>query len=166
MNSLMTALIKNKKVRTTVAKAKEMRLYVEPLITTAKRSEAATGDDAALTAKRVHARRMVARFIKDKDALKTLFTEIAPKVANRPGGYTRVVKIGRRHGDAAELAVIELVDYNDVSAAKPKISKPRPTRRKVQPTVAASVAPGITANEPVIAPEASGEEAPAEDVKE
>jgi large subunit ribosomal protein L17 len=169
MNSLATSLIKHKKVRTTVAKAKEMRLYVEPLITSAKKANALTGDDATITAKRVHARRMVGRFIKDNDALKTLFTEIAPKVADRPGGYTRVVKLGKRLGDAAEMAVIELVDWNDVGAKKPKLSKPRPTRRKVAPAAPAST-PAVIVGESVenaVPPpaEAPGEEAPAEDSK-
>lgn len=163
MNSLSTALILHKKIRTTVAKAKEMRLYVEPLITSAKNANLLQGDDAAITAKRVHARRMVARFIKDNDALKILFTEIAPKVANRPGGYTRVIKLGTRKGDAAEMAVIELVDWNDVGAKKPKLSKPRPTRRKVN--VPSSSKPtavvGQAAEDVVPSPaESVGEDAP------
>lgn len=166
MNSLSTALILHKKIRTTVAKAKEMRLYVEPLITTAKNANLLQGDDAAITAKRVHARRMAARFIKDNDALKVLFTEIAPKVANRPGGYTRVIKLGKRQGDAAEMALIELVDWNDVAAKKPKLSKPRPTRRKSAATdsVKPTTIVGESAEDVIPAPvESVGEEAP--DVK-
>ena len=163
MNSLSTALILHKKIKTTVAKAKEMRLYVEPLITSAKNANALQGDDAAITAKRVHARRMVGRFIKDNDALKILFTEIAPKVAGRPGGYTRVIKLGKRLGDAAEMAVIELVDWNDVGAKKPKLSKPRPTRRKVAAPAASkpTAVVGEAAEDVIPAPaEAVGEEAP------
>jgi large subunit ribosomal protein L17 len=141
-----------------------MRLYVEPLITSAKNANALQGEDAAITAKRVHARRMVGRFIKDNDALKILFTEIAPKVADRPGGYTRVIKLGKRLGDAAEMAVIELVDWNDTSAKKPKLSKPRPTRRKVQPTAPSSKPTAIvgeTADDVMPLPaESVGEEAP------
>jgi large subunit ribosomal protein L17 len=159
MSALATALLKHKKVRTTVAKAKETRLYVEPLITRAKRAHLLTGDEKAVTAARIHARRMVGRFIKDADVLKTLFTEIAPKVADRPGGYTRVVKLGRRQGDAAEIAMIELVDWNTDATPKTKISKPRPTRRKATPaatkTTEAAAATTATTAEVVEEPAAS-----------
>lgn len=153
MSALATALLKHKKVRTTLAKAKETRLYVEPLITKAKRAHQLTGEEKTVTAARIHARRMVGRFIKDNDVLKELFTEIVEKVADRQGGYTRVVKLGRRQGDAAEIAMIELVDWNTGAASKPKISKPRPTRRKA--------APSTTAAAPQAAPAAVVEEAPA-----
>src|SRR5689334_2505489 len=103
LSALATSLLKHKKVRTTVAKAKETRLFVEPLITRAKRAHLLAGEEKTVTAARIHARRMVGRFIKDDEVLKELFTEIAPKVAERPGGYTRVVKLGRRQGDAAEI---------------------------------------------------------------
>ena len=82
-------------------------MVVERLITRAKNAVAAEGEK-----KNVFARRMIARYIKDREVVKELFAEIAPKVANRPGGYTRVVKLGQRHGDGAEVAVLELVDYN------------------------------------------------------
>ena len=143
MNALATALLQHKKIKTTVAKAKETRLYVEPIITTAKRSLALTGDEKLVSIQRVHARRQVGRFIKDNDVLKTLFTEIAPKVANRPGGYTRVVKLGRRLGDSAEMAILELVDWNESGAPKQKVSKPRPTRRKTQAVTKPAEIPGI-----------------------
>ncbi|MBK7103960.1 MAG: 50S ribosomal protein L17 [Ignavibacteriae bacterium] len=110
LRSLATALIKHKKITTTVAKAKQMRLFVEPLITKAK-------DDS------VHARRLVARHINDKDIIKELFTEVVKKIGDRPGGYTRIVKLGNRLGDAAEMAIIELVDYNDINSNKSKTSK-------------------------------------------
>ncbi|MBI4546842.1 MAG: 50S ribosomal protein L17 [Ignavibacteriae bacterium] len=114
--ALSTALLRHKKIRTTVAKAKETRMFVEKLITRAKNAVAHEGEK-----KNVHARRQVARYIKDRDVVKELFNEIAPKVATRPGGYTRVVKLGQRHGDGAEVAVLELVDYNTGQAAqKPK----------------------------------------------
>jgi large subunit ribosomal protein L17 len=151
MSALATSLLKHKKVRTTVAKAKETRLYVEPLITRAKRAHLLTGDETSVTAARIHARRMVGRFIKDNEVLKELFTEIAVKVADRPGGYTRIVKLGRRQGDAAEIAMIELVDWNMGTAAKPKISKPRPTRRKQTTPLnkEAAAATGVTTAEVV-----------------
>jgi len=152
--ALATSLFQHKKIKTTVAKAKETRIYVEPLITKAKRSLALTGDDKVISAQRVHTRRQIGRFIKDGEVLKTLFTEIAPKVATRPGGYTRVVKLGRRLGDSAEMAILELVDWNEATAeTKQKISKPRPTRRKAQTakpsTLPADVEPPIAAPSPM-----------------
>lgn len=108
MRALATALLREKKIKTTVAKAKETRVFVEPIITRAKNDTVA-------------ARRIVAKDIQDKDVLKELFNEIIPKIGDRPGGYTRVVKLGRRLGDAAEMAIIEFVDYNDVVERK----KPR-----------------------------------------
>ncbi len=108
--ALTTALLKHKKIRTTVTKAKETRMFVEKLITRAK--NAYGREDKA---KNVHDRRMVARTIKDKDVLRELFSEIAAKVSSRPGGYTRIVKLGRRQGDGAEVALIELVDFQGVT---------------------------------------------------
>lgn len=105
LESLSTALFKHKRITTTLAKAKEMRTFAEPLITKAKEDS-------------VSSRRHVARFIKDRIVVKELFSEIAPKVKERRGGYTRVVKLGRRLGDAAEMAIIELVDYNDLATKK------------------------------------------------
>ena len=110
LRSLATALIKHKKITTTVAKAKQTRLFVEPLITKAKNDS-------------VHARRLVARHIQDKDVLKELFSEVVPKIGDRPGGYTRVIKLGNRVGDAAEMAIIELVDYNTIETKKTKKTK-------------------------------------------
>lgn len=108
LNSLMTALFRHKKIQTTLARAKETRMFAEKVITRAK--NAVAGETAEK--KNIHARRMVARAIKDRDVVKELFTDIAAKVANRPGGYTRVVKLGQRYGDGAQVAVLELVDYN------------------------------------------------------
>jgi len=111
LRALATALIREKKIKTTVAKAKETRVFVEPIITRAKNDTVA-------------ARRIVAKDIQDKEVLKELFNEIIPKIGDRPGGYTRVVKLGRRLGDAAEMAIIELVDYNDiVERKKPRKAK-------------------------------------------
>ncbi len=114
--ALCTALFKHKKIKTTVTKAKETRMFVEKMITRARRVHGV--EDKA---KNVHERRMVARTIKDKDAVRELFTEIASKVATRPGGYTRIVKLGRRKGDGAEVALLELVDFQGVvKAGKPE----------------------------------------------
>jgi len=129
ITSLSTALLKHKRIRTTVAKAKETRTFVEKLITRAKNAVAAEGDK-----KNVHARREIAKYIKDRDVIKELFTEIAPKVAARPGGYTRIVKLGQRQGDAAEVAVLELVDFNigqtqSKAAAKKKEKKSKEEKK-------------------------------------
>jgi large subunit ribosomal protein L17 len=120
LSSLSVALIRHKKIRTTTAKAKEARMVVEKLITRAKN---AVAKEAGAKMKDVHARREVFAFLRDREAVSTLFNEIAAKVSGRPGGYTRVVKLGRRQGDGAEVAILELVDYNtgqEKAAPKPK----------------------------------------------
>ncbi len=103
--ALATALLKHKRIKTTLAKAKETRGFVEKLITKAKKGD-------------LHAHKQVMDVIKDKEKVKELFAEIVPKIGDRPGGYTRVVKLGNRLGDAAQMAIIELVDYNDIITAK------------------------------------------------
>ena len=109
MSNLSVSLIKNKKIRTTLAKAKELRTYIEPMINKSKRAFLSKDGKPEFG---VHLRREINKYLQDKGAVKTLFDEIAPKVASRNGGYTRVLKMGRRLGDGAELALIELVDYN------------------------------------------------------
>ena len=99
-------LITYKRITTTVAKAKALRTYIEPLITKTK----ATESKEAIS----HNHRIVFSYLNDKEAVKELFTVVAPKVAGRPGGYTRIIKLGARVGDNAEMALIELVDFNDV----------------------------------------------------
>lgn len=101
LSSLATALLKHKRIKTTLAKAKETRGYVEVLITKARRGD-------------LHNQRQVMRVLHDKEVVKELFSEIVLKIGDRPGGYTRVVKTVIRKGDAAQMAIIELVDYNDV----------------------------------------------------
>ena len=135
LSGLATSLILHKRIKTTEAKAKEPRRYVEPIITRAKRSLAAKGEEAVVAASRIHARREVGRVIRDDAAVKVLFSEIAPRVENRAGGYTRVVKLGYRHGDNAEMAILELVDWNEtevIAAPQAKAAKPRPTRNKTK----------------------------------
>lgn len=97
LRNMAGSLFKHGRIETTVAKAKELRRYAEPLITKAKRGD-------------LHSRRLVARRIHDPEALALLFDEIGPRFADRPGGYTRVVKLGHRAGDAADVAIIELVE--------------------------------------------------------
>ena len=97
--NMACSLILNKRITTTVAKAKALQSYVEPLITKSKEDT-------------THSRRIVFSYLKNKEAVTELFRTIAPKVADRPGGYTRVLRVGFRPGDAAEMALIELVDFN------------------------------------------------------
>jgi large subunit ribosomal protein L17 len=117
LSSLATSLLKHKRIRTTLAKAKEARSYVESLITKARKNN-------------LHARRQIMSVIHDKEVVKELFNEIIPKIGERPGGYTRVVKLGNRIGDSASMAVIELVDYNDVANAKAETQKEKRQTRK------------------------------------
>ncbi len=107
--ALTTALLKNKKIKTTLAKAKEARPFVEKLITRAKN---AVVKEESTQLKDVHSRREVYRYIKDRGVITELFTEIVPKISTRAGGYTRIVKLGQRLGDGAQLGILELVDYN------------------------------------------------------
>lgn len=121
--NLSVALIKNKKIKTTLAKAKELRVYIEPIITQSRKALASNKPEVG-----VHLRREVNKFLQDKGAITTLFDEIAPKLANRNGGYTRVLKMGRRLGDGAEVAMIELVDYNVEQAPE----KPETTEKETK----------------------------------
>ena len=113
--NMASSLILHKRITTTVAKAKALKSYVEPLITKSKEDT-------------THSRRVVFSYLKDKNAVKELFLTVAPKVADRPGGYTRVLHTGFRQGDAAEMALIELVDFNEAALATAKAEK-KATRR-------------------------------------
>ena len=120
MGALATSLLKHKRIRTTTAKAKEARSFIEPLITKAKKDD-------------LHSKRQVMRVIHDKEVVKELFSEIVPKIGDRPGGYTRVIKLGNRMGDAASMSILELVDYNDVINKKAEEKKEkREKKRKVK----------------------------------
>lgn len=101
LSNMASSLIFNKRITTTVAKAKELRKYVEPIITKAK-------DDTT------HSRRVVFSYLNNKESVKVLFDEVATKIADRPGGYTRILKMGNRQGDNADMCIIELVDYNEL----------------------------------------------------
>jgi large subunit ribosomal protein L17 len=114
--NMATSLIMHKRITTTVAKAKALKSYVEPLITKSK-------DDST------HSRRMVFSYLKNKEAVKEMFGVIAPKIADRPGGYTRVLHTGFRLGDGADMALIELVDFNEAALAAEKKEVKKSTRR-------------------------------------
>jgi large subunit ribosomal protein L17 len=114
---MASSLILHKRITTTVAKAKALRSYVEPLITKSK-------DDTT------HSRRIVFGYLRDKYAVTELFREVAGKIADRPGGYTRIIKLGKRQGDNAEMAMIELVDYNELLLSEKKAVKKTTRRRR------------------------------------
>jgi large subunit ribosomal protein L17 len=128
----------HKRIVTTLAKAKALRAYVEPLITKTK------GNDTQAAI--MHQHRVVFSALNDKFAVKELFTVVAPKIADRPGGYTRIIKLGARVGDAAEMAMIELVDFNEVygktaaKAAEPAKRTRRGSKKKADEAVAAAPA--------------------------
>jgi large subunit ribosomal protein L17 len=117
LNALATSLLKYKRIKTTVAKAKESKSYVDKIITKARKND-------------LHSRRQIMSKIHDKEVVKELFNEIIPKIGDRPGGYTRVIKIGHRPGDAADMAIIELVDYNDVINEKAAEQKEKREAKK------------------------------------
>ena len=116
LSNMASSLILNKRIVTTVAKAKALKTYVEPLITKSK-------DDST------HSRRVVFSYLKDKNAVAELFRTVAPKIADRPGGYTRVLHLGFRQGDAADMALIELVDFNEAALASETKAAKKTTRR-------------------------------------
>ena len=121
--NMAASRILHKRIQTTVAKAKALQSYVEPLITKSK-------DDST------HSRRVVFSYLKSKEAVSELFRTVAPKIADRPGGYTRVLKTGFRQGDGADMALIELVDFNEAAlASAPKAAK-KTTRRSSKKAVA------------------------------
>ena len=115
LSNLACQLIEHKRIVTTLAKAKALRVYVEPLVTKAKENS-------------THQRRVVFSYLQDKEAVKELFETISAKVAGRPGGYTRIIKLGTRVGDNAEQALIELVDFNEVYG-KGVAAKAEPAKR-------------------------------------
>ena len=128
--NMATSLILNKRIQTTVAKAKALKMYVEPLITKSKEDS-------------THSRRVVFSYLKNKEAVTELFRTVAPKIADRPGGYTRVLKTGFRQGDGADMAIIELVDFNEAALASAKKPAKKTTRRSSKK--AAEAAPAAEA---------------------
>lgn len=142
LSNMATSLILHKRITTTVAKAKALKSYVEPLITKSK-------DDTT------HNRRVVFSYLKSKEAVTELFRNVAPKVADRPGGYTRVLHVGFRQGDAAEMAIIELVDFNAAALASAEKTAAKKTTRRSRAKKAE-----VAAEEPAPQAEAKQEEQP------
>ena len=121
LSNMATSLIMHKRISTTTAKAKALKRYIEPLLTKAKMDT-------------THSRRVVFKELQSKEAVTELFREIAQKIANRPGGYTRILRTGFRQGDAAEMCIIELVDYNENMLKEKATKKAGRTRRSKKAT--------------------------------
>ena len=167
LSNMASSLILHKRIQTTVAKAKELRKYVEPMITKSKTDS-------------TNNRRVVFSYLQNKDAIKELFSIVSEKVANRPGGYTRIIKLGNRLGDNAEMCFIELVDFNEtmLAASAEKSGKTRRSRRGGAAKATEAAAPVAAAEQPsaevieeapvaeVVAEEVAEVEAPAEVVVE
>ena len=155
LSNMATSLILHKRINTTVAKAKALRGYVEPLITKSKEDT-------------THSRRVVFSYLKDKFAVTELFRNISGKVADRPGGYTRIIKLGKRLGDNAEMAMIELVDYNELLISD-KSKKAKSTRRRrggAKKKAIEAAAPAVETSEADIVEDAIVEDAVVEEVVE
>lgn len=134
LSNMAVSLIMHKRITTTLAKAKALKKYVEPLITKSK-------DDTT------NSRRVVFSYLQDKDAIKELFKEVAEKVANRPGGYTRIIKLGTRKDDGAQICFIELVDFNENMAKTPKKTRTRRSRSAKKTTATEEATPATEATE-------------------
>ncbi|MBQ8989945.1 MAG: 50S ribosomal protein L17 [Prevotella sp.] len=145
--NMAISLIMHKRITTTVAKAKALKKYVEPLVTKAK-------DDST------NSRRVVFSYLQNKEAIKELFSVVAEKVGDRPGGYTRIIKLGTRQGDAAQVCFIELVDFDPEMAKETKKKSTRRSRKSSAPKAEAPAAEEAKAEAPA-AEAAPAEEAPA-----
>lgn len=149
LSNMACSLIEHKRINTTVAKAKALRVYVEPLLTKAKEDT-------------THNRRIVFSYLQNKEAVTELFRTVAPKIAERNGGYTRIIKTGFRPGDAADTALIELVDFNELY--NPNAEEKKTTRRSRRSTTAKKEA--VVAEAPVVEEKAAEPTAEAADSTE
>ena len=131
--NMAISLIMHKRITTTLAKAKALKKYVEPLITRAKAENNQTKEQTTTQ------HRVVFSSLQNKEALKELFGVVGPKVGERPGGYTRIIKLGHRQGDGADIAFIELVDFDENMAKEPKAAKKTRRSRKAAPKAEAAV---------------------------
>lgn len=155
LSNMACSLIDHKRINTTVAKAKALKQYVEPLITKAKNDS-------------THSRRVVFSYLRQKETIKELFGAVSSKVGDRPGGYTRIIKIGNRLGDNAEMCMIELVDFNDVYT-NGKDKKKTKTRRRKKSTAKVEETPvvedaQVVEEAPAVEKEPAAEEAPVAEV--
>src|SRR5690606_11238211 len=145
--NMASSLILHKRITTTLAKAKALRTYVEPILTKSKNDT-------------THSRRTVFASLQNKEVVTTLFREVAEKIANRPGGYTRIIKLGNRLGDNASMAIIECVDFNTVDGVEAKVEKKSTRRRGGKSKKAAEpVAEEAVVEAEEVKPEATADEA-------
>jgi large subunit ribosomal protein L17 len=142
--NMASSLIKHKRINTTVAKAKALRKYVEPLLTKAKSDT-------------THSRRVVFSYLQNKEIVHELFSSVAEKIANRPGGYTRIIKMGSRLGDNADLCMMELVDYNELMLQEAPVKKSRRSRRGGKKEETQEAAPAAVVEEAVVVEAATDE---------
>jgi large subunit ribosomal protein L17 len=141
LRNLACQLIQHKRIVTTLAKAKALRVFVEPILTKSKTDD-------------THQRRVVFSYLQDKEAIKELFGTVSMKIADRPGGYCRIIKLERRLGDAADMAMIELVDFNDIYNVKDVVGEDKKKTRRSRakkPAATAPVAPVAKVEEAVVA---------------
>ena len=150
LSNMACSLIEHKRINTTLAKAKALRKYVEPLITKSKQDT-------------THNRRVVFRYLKNKDASSVLFRDVAPKINDRPGGYTRIIKLNNRLGDNAEMCFIELVDYNETYVTDKPNKKAKSTRRSGGSKKVTAATPAV--EEAVVVEETTSEETVVEETK-
>jgi len=155
LGNMACSLILHKRIKTTVAKAKALKRFVEPLVTRSKENS-------------THNRRMCFKYLQQKEAVAELFSDVAAKVGDRPGGYTRIVRIGNRYGDNAEMCIIELVDYNEIytTEKKAKTGKKKRTRRRGGSKKAAAATTAAVAAETTEAPAENVEETVTDTVEE
>ena len=150
LSNMASSLILHKRITTTMAKAKALRMYVEPLITKSKTDS-------------THSRRTAFSYLKDKEVVAMLFREVAEKVANRPGGYTRILKLGNRLGDNASMAMIELVDFNELYTTADVTTEKKTTRRRGAKAKKTTDAPATDAR---VTPKVEEEEVKTTEVEE
>ena len=155
LSNMASSLILHKRINTTVAKAKALRKYVEPIITKAKEDT-------------THSRRVAFSYLQDKNSVTELFNVVAEKVADRPGGYTRILKTGARLGDNAEMCVMELVDFNELLISETSTKKTKRSRRggKAKKAETTSEAPVVEASQEEVATEEVKEEVAVDEAKE
>lgn len=158
LRNLACQLIQHKRIVTTLAKAKALRVFVEPILTKSKTDD-------------THQRRVVFSYLQDKEAIKELFGTVSMKIADRPGGYCRIIKLERRLGDAADMAMIELVDFNDIYNVKDVVGEDKKKTRRSRAkkpaatTPVAKVEEAVVAEAPVVEAEAPVAEAPVAEVE-
>jgi large subunit ribosomal protein L17 len=148
MRNLACQLIDHKRIVTTLAKAKALRVFVEPLLTKSKEDT-------------THQRRMLFSYLQNKEAIKELYDVVSAKIADRPGGYTRIIKLERRLGDAADMAMIELVDFNDVYNVKAVVGEEKKKTRRGRAKAGAKKETAVVAEATPIVEETAADETPA-----